>query len=65
VVTQRLSYDAWGLRRHPDGTPDPSGAIQAESTRGFTGPGSLTIGNLAEVGLIHMNGRGVGGDGGA
>jgi hypothetical protein len=28
----RLSYDAWGLRRQPDGTPDPAGAIT-----GFTG----------------------------
>ena len=52
VRTQRLSYDAWGLRRHPDGTPDPSGSIQSESTRGFTGHE-----HLAEVGLIHMNGR--------
>jgi hypothetical protein len=46
AVTQRLSYDAWGLRRHPDGTPDPAGAIQSESTRGFTGHE-----HLAEVGL--------------
>jgi hypothetical protein len=60
VVQQRLSYDAWGLRRHPDGTPDPAGAITAESTRGFTGHE-----HLAEVGLIHMNGPGVGGAGAA
>jgi hypothetical protein len=52
VVQQRLSYDAWGPRRHPDGTPDPAGAIQSEPTRGFTGHE-----HLAEVGLIHMNGR--------
>jgi RHS repeat-associated protein len=52
VVTQRLSYDAWGLRRQPDGTPDPAGAITSETTRGFTGQE-----HLAEVGLIHMNGR--------
>src|SRR5262249_54795235 len=52
TVTQRLSYDAWGLRRQPDGSPDPAGAIQSETTRGFTGHE-----HLAEVGLIHMNGR--------
>jgi RHS repeat-associated protein len=51
-VMERLSYDAWGLRRHPDGTPDPAGSIASQSTRGFTGHE-----HLAEVGLIHMNGR--------
>jgi RHS repeat-associated protein len=52
AVVERLSYDAWGLRRHPDGTPDPSGSISSQSSRGFTGHE-----HLAEVGLIHMNGR--------
>jgi RHS repeat-associated protein len=52
TVVERLSYDAWGLRRHPDGTPDPSGSISSQSSRGFTGHE-----HLAEVGLIHMNGR--------
>jgi hypothetical protein len=36
-VVERLSYDAWGKRRHPDGTPDPAGAITSEASRGFTG----------------------------
>jgi hypothetical protein len=52
AVAERLSYDAWGLRRHPDGTPEPSGSISSQSSRGFTGHE-----HLAEVGLIHMNGR--------
>src|SRR5512145_1219055 len=52
MVEERLSFDAWGKRRHPDGSPDPAGAIQAESTRGFTGHEQLD-----SVGLIHMNGR--------
>jgi RHS repeat-associated protein len=51
-VKERLSYDAWGLRCHPDGTPDPAGAISSQSSRGFTGHEHLN-----EVGLIHMNGR--------
>ncbi|HEY7550089.1 MAG TPA: RHS repeat-associated core domain-containing protein, partial [Hyphomicrobiaceae bacterium] len=52
VVKERLSYDAWGLRRNPDGTPDPSGSITSQSNRGFTGQE-----HLEAVGLIHMNGR--------
>jgi RHS repeat-associated protein len=54
IVKERLSYDAWGLRRHPDGTPDPSGGgtSGSQTTRGFTGHEHLN-----EVGLIHMNGR--------
>jgi hypothetical protein len=52
AVVERLSCDAWGLRQHPDGTPDPSGSIASQSSRGFTGHE-----HLAEVGLIHMNGR--------
>jgi RHS repeat-associated protein len=52
AVVERLSCDAWGVRRYPDGTPDPSGSIASSSSRGFTGHE-----HLAEVGLIHMNGR--------
>jgi RHS repeat-associated protein len=51
-VVERLSYDAWGKRRHPDGTPDPAGAIVSETSRGFTGHEQLD-----SVGLVHMNGR--------
>jgi hypothetical protein len=32
---ERLSYDAGGVRRNPEGSP--SGAITSETTRGFTG----------------------------
>jgi RHS repeat-associated protein len=49
---ERLSYDAWGLRRQTNGEADPSGSIASETSRGFTGHE-----HLAEVGLIHMNGR--------
>jgi RHS repeat-associated protein len=52
VVVERLSYDAWGKRRHPDGSPDPAGAITSETNRGFTGHEQLD-----SVGLVHMNGR--------
>jgi RHS repeat-associated protein len=51
-VMERLSYNAWGVRRHPDGTPDPAGALTSQLSRGFTGHE-----HLEEVGLIHMNGR--------
>jgi RHS repeat-associated protein len=52
IVVERLSYDAWGKRRSPDGTDDPTGSITSQTTRGFTGHEQLT-----EVGLVHMNGR--------
>lgn len=35
AVTQRLGYDAWGRRRQPNGTEDPSGVLTAKGiTRG-------------------------------
>jgi hypothetical protein len=34
---ERLSYDAWGLRRQTNGEADPSGSITSETSRGFTG----------------------------
>jgi hypothetical protein len=37
IVVERLSYDAWGKRRNPDGTDDPTGSITSQTTRGFTG----------------------------
>ena len=51
-MVERLSFDAWGKRRNPDGSPDPAGAITSEASRGFTGHEQLD-----QVGLIHMNGR--------
>jgi RHS repeat-associated protein len=51
-VVERLSYDAWGKRRWPNGEPDPAGAITSAASRGFTGHEQLDA-----VGLIHMNGR--------
>ncbi len=52
AVTERLSYDAWGKRRFPNGQDDPTGSIASQTTRGFTGHEEL-----ADVGLVHMNGR--------
>jgi RHS repeat-associated protein len=52
AVLERLSYDAWGKRRHADGSDDPSGSITSQSSRGFTGHEELD-----SVGLVHMNGR--------
>jgi RHS repeat-associated protein len=52
AAVERLSYDAWGKRRHPNGEPDPAGSITSEESRGFTGHEQLD-----SVGLIHMNGR--------
>jgi RHS repeat-associated protein len=51
-VVERLSYDAWGKRRFPGGQDDPAGSISSQTTRGFTGQEEL-----ADVGLVHMNGR--------
>jgi RHS repeat-associated protein len=52
VVVERLSYDAWGKRRHPNGADDPTGSITSQTSRGFTGHEEL-----ASVALVHMNGR--------
>jgi RHS repeat-associated protein len=51
-VVERDSYDAWGKRRYPTGADDPSGSIESQTTRGFTGQEEL-----ADVGLVHLNGR--------
>ena len=51
-VVERLSYDAWGKRRYPDGKDDTTGTITSQTTRGFTGHEEL-----ADVALVHMNGR--------
>ena len=50
AVVERDGYDAWGQRRFAsgaDGNPGPS-----QTTRGFTGQEEL-----ADVGLVHLNGR--------
>ena len=53
AVIERLSYEAFGKRRFPNGTADPSGSIFGITTdRGFTAHE-----HLDELGLIHMNGR--------
>jgi RHS repeat-associated protein len=49
----RLAYDAFGMRRYPNGTDNPNNAIiPLHSDRGFTGHE-----HLDEIALIHMNGR--------
>jgi RHS repeat-associated protein len=53
AVVERDSYDAWGKRRNPlTWQDDPSGSIESQTTRGFTGQEEL-----ADVGLVHLNGR--------
>jgi RHS repeat-associated protein len=52
LVVERLSYDAWGKRRFPNGADDPTGSIASQSTRGFTGEEELSV-----SGLVHLNGR--------
>jgi RHS repeat-associated protein len=52
IVVERLSYDAWGKRRFPNGTDDPTGSITSQTTRGFTGEEELSV-----SGLVHLNGR--------
>jgi RHS repeat-associated protein len=52
VVVERLSYDAWGKRRYPDGTDDTTGSITSQTTRGFTGEEQLSTADL-----VHLNGR--------
>jgi RHS repeat-associated protein len=47
-----MSYDAWGLRRDPDGRPASTGLNQQAGRREFTGHEAIT-----GVGLINMNGR--------
>ena len=52
VVVERLSYDAWGQRRNPNGTVNTTGSITSQTTRGFTGHE-----HLSAASLVHMNGR--------
>ena len=52
LPVERLAYDAWGKRRFPNGTDDPSNSITSQTSRGFTGQEML-----ADVGLVHLNGR--------
>ncbi len=52
AVVERLSYDAWGKRRNPNGTEDTTGSITSQSSRGFTGEEQLSV-----SGLVNLNGR--------
>jgi len=52
AVVERDGYDAWGKRRFPTGADDPTGSLTSQTTRGFTGQEEL-----ADVGLVHLNGR--------
>ena len=49
-VLDRLSYDAWGLRRNA--STWVAGAVTASDHRGYTGHE-----HLDDIGIIHMNGR--------
>jgi RHS repeat-associated protein len=47
-----MGYDAWGLRRNPDGRPATAPFSQQPGRREFTGHETIT-----GVGLVNMNGR--------
>jgi len=56
AVLQRLSYDAWGRRRNPDGSDDSGplwGSLKnSQDHSGYTGHESLD-----QLELVHMNAR--------
>jgi RHS repeat-associated protein len=52
AVLERLSYDAWGMRRNPDGTASGCGTLSSSTTRGFTGQEMMD-----GVCLINFNAR--------
>jgi hypothetical protein len=52
AVVERDSHDAWGKRRFATGADDPTGSITSQTIRGLTGQEEL-----ADVGLVHLNGR--------
>ncbi len=53
AIIERLAYEAYGKRRFPNGTADPSNTLFGITTdRGFTAHE-----HLDELALIHMNGR--------
>jgi RHS repeat-associated protein len=55
LVTERVSFDAFGKRRNVNGSDDPTNAIRSLAThQGFTLQEHLDDGGL---GLVHMNGR--------
>ena len=43
IFNGRLSYDAWGKRRNPDGTPAACGSLTTVTTRGFTGQEMMDV----------------------
>lgn len=52
-IVANQNHDAWGKRRNPDWTDNSSGGLSPiTGNLGFTGHETL-----AEVGLVHMNGR--------
>src|SRR5690606_19090312 len=46
TMSQKLSYDAWGLRRNIDGSEDVSNSINAPVSRGYT---------IGKSRLLHKN----------
>lgn len=50
-VVQRLSYDAWGRQRNPNGTDVACGAIASLTTRGFTNQEQLPSAVMCGVNL--------------
>ncbi len=53
-VLERLSFDAWGKRRQPNGADNPANTLRPAIDRGHTGHEHLDAGGM---GLIHINAR--------
>jgi RHS repeat-associated protein len=51
-VVERDSYGPWGKRRFTNGSDDPTDSIVSQTIRGYTGQEML-----ADVALVHLNGR--------
>ncbi len=53
AVAERLAFDAWGKRRHPNGADDAANILTASATtRGFSDHEMID-----EIDLVNMNGR--------
>ncbi len=52
TVTERDSYDPWGKRRNPNGTPNSTCSITSQATRGYTAQEMMD-----PVCLINLNAR--------
>ncbi|ARU55665.1 Rhs family protein [Oleiphilus messinensis] len=57
LLASSSTYDAWGQRRHLDGTPFTTAELFADANGDITNRGFTGHEQVDGVGLIHMNGR--------